>query len=493
MAVKAISKTCRKNRNSRGITLVELIVVLVIMSILAASGIFSAVGFVKRSQLTQNDKNAETIYQAAQTALLQLEKSGSIDTWVKNKLIASGCGTAFDYDSGNPSSNEDFEKSFDPSGFSSDTDTTPNKTWHMRYVMTTYPGKDDAQSKNLKELIQPYFYDATIFNGTVTVEFDVEKAYDARKNPHYSARALSVFASSRDKSGWSGATVPKRAISSRGKTLIGYYDGYTGFSVDTVYLPKIEDGLSIREFSYDNMTGRLSWIANLERHPVTGHAEHIYYMIELYPGKENSKRFFINEDFLFSNVTVATANKYNLINALSGKAEGDMIMIGGKSFEVHVAENDLVYVHTNEDDSVDATVTETYIEVEARVYSNRTATHDNYKAINSSTPMISVPLRVTLVHGEHDEDDNIKPDYIIYSLDISSFLDDTESEASLIVCPNDFTDASDLKSFNDRTGIVPMNKGKNTDIGPVVVPEEPEEGGEGGEGGSGEGNNGEGG
>ena len=105
----------------------------------------------------------------------------------------------------------------------------------------------------------------------------------------------------------------------------------------------------------------------------------------------------------------------------------------------------------------------------------------------------NVPLRVTLVHGEHDEDDNIKPDYIIYSLDISSFLDDTESEASLIVCPNDFTDASDLKSFNDRTGIVPMNKGKNTDIGPVVVPEEPEEGGEGGEGGSGEGNNGEGG
>lgn len=470
MAVKAICKKCRKKSYSRGITLVELIVVLVIMSILAASGIFSAVGFVKRSQLTQNDKNAKTIYQATQTALLQLEKSGSIDAWVTNKLIASDCGTAFDYDASNQSSNVDFEKSFDPIGFSGDTDTTPNKTWHMRYVMTAYPGKDDKQSSNLKELIQPYFYDATIFNGTVTVEFDVEKAYDARKAPHYSARALSVFASSRDKSGWSDATVPKRAISSRGKTLIGYYDGYTGFSVDTVYLPKIEDGLSIGQFSYDNQTGMLSWIANLERHPVTGHGQHIYYMIDLYPGKDNAQRFFINEDFLISDISISSSHKYDLYSALSGKADGDDVTVGNKTFAAHVVENDVVYVRENDEKRV-ATVTETYIEVNARVYSNKSASHDNYKAINSSTPMISIPMRITLVHGEYDEDDKLKPDYIVYQLDITGFLNDTDSEASLIVCPNDFTGTSDLKDhFSDRTGIVPMNKGKETAIGPVICP-----------------------
>ena len=470
MAVKAICKNSRRNRNSRGITLVELIVVLVIMSILAASGIFSAVGFVKRSQLTQNDKNAETIYQAAQTALLQLEKSGSIDEWVKTKMIASGCADPFDYDSSNPSSNTKFEESFDPIGFSGDTDTTPNKAWHMRYVMTSYPGKDDNQSNNLKELIQPYFYDATIFNGTVTVEFDVEKAYDARKNPHYSARALSVFASSRDKSGWSGATVPKRAISSRGKTLIGYYDGYAGFSVDTVYLPKIEDGLSIRQFSYDNQTGMLSWIANLERHPVTGHGQHIYYMIDLYPGKDNTQRFFINEDFLISDISISSSHKYDLYTALSGKADGEDVTVGNKTFAAHVVENDVVYVRENAEERV-ATVTETYIEVNARVYSNKKASHDNYKAINSSTPMISVPMRITLVSGEYDEDDKLKPDYIVYSLDITGFLDDTDSEASLIVCPNDFATASDLNAnFSDRTGIVPMNKGKKKAIGPVICP-----------------------
>ena len=72
MAGNAFCNRCKRAKNARGITLVELIVVLVIMSILAAAGIGSAVGFVKRSRLTQNEDNANTIYQAVQTALLQM-------------------------------------------------------------------------------------------------------------------------------------------------------------------------------------------------------------------------------------------------------------------------------------------------------------------------------------------------------------------------------------------------------------------------------------
>lgn len=470
MAVRAICKSRRQKRSARGITLVELIVVLVIMSILAASGIFSAIGYVKRAELTQNEKNAETVYQAVQTHLLQMEKGGNIDSWVRNSVIKSGYADQLPYDSSNASSNKDYEMAFDPDGFGSDTDKTPNKAWHMRYVMTSYPGKGDDQSKELQALVQPYFYDATIFNGTVTVELDIEKAYDARQNVHYSARCLSVFVSSRNKTGWgSGKLVPLRAISSRGKTLIGYYDGYQGFSVDTVYLPKIEDGLSISKFSYDNTAGTLSWIANLERKPVTGHSQHIYYMIELYPGKDNEQRFFINEDFLLSGHSISSSNKYEFKDALTGVNDGDEVTVAGKTYAAHVVENDIVYLREGQEER-NATVTETYIEVNARVYSNKNAGHENYASVNSSSTWISIPMRITLVSGEYDEDDNLKPDYIVYSLDITEFLGTEDGTATLIVCPNDFKSSTDLVSYNDKTGIVPMNKGKSTTIGPVICP-----------------------
>lgn len=469
MAVRAICKSRRQLRSARGITLVELIVVLVIMSILAASGIFSAVGYVKRAELTQNEKNAETIYQAVQTHLLQMEKSGNIDSWVRDSVLAANCADPLPFDSSNVSSNKDYEEIFKLAAFLDDTDKTANKAWHMRYVMTSYPGKSDTQSEKLKELVQPYFYDATIFNGTVTVELDIEKAYDARQKLHYSARCLSVFVSSRNKNGWgSGKLVPLRAISSRGKTLIGYYDGYQGFSVDTVYLPKIEDGLSINTFTYDNTTGTLNIVANLERHPVTGHAQHIYYMIDLYPGTDNAERFFLNEDFLLNGHSITSSNKYEFKDALTGVNEGDEVSVAGKTYAAHVVEKDIVYLREGQEER-NATVKETYIEVEACVYSNKSADHSNYTAINSSTPKRSIPMRITLVSGEYDEDDNLKPDYIVYSLDITEFLKE-DGTATLIVCPNDFNDASDLKKFNDRTGIVPMNKGKSTEIGPVICP-----------------------
>ena len=477
MARRAFCKITKQNSGKRGITLVELIVVLVIMAIVAASGIFSAVGFVKRSERTQNDKNAETIYQAVQTHLLQMEKSGTISEWVQSNVIAAGYADPLTYDPSNPSSNAAFEQAFDFDGFKSDDEKIPHKTWHMRYVMTSWPGKTDNQSEALRDLIQPYFYDTTILNATVTVELDVEKAYDASKEVNYSARCLSVFVNSREKSGWgSGVTVPGRSEASRGEKLTGYYDGYTGFSVDTVYLPKIEDGLSVAEFSYDNMTGLLSWSADLEKKPVTGTGNHIYYMIDLYPGKDNAKRFFINEDFLINELAVTTNSKgVNIMEAIKGLSDGDEISIASKNYEVHVEEKEVVYIREGKEERV-AAVTEKYFEINARVYSNKDAGHNDYLNINSSTPMISVPMRISYISGEYDEDDKPKKDHMVYSLDITDLLTEGDDKASLIVCPNDFkTDGMD--GFNDRTGIMPMNKGRSTGIGPVIS-ESGEDGGE---------------
>ena len=107
MAKAAFCDRCKRAKNARGVTLVELIVVLVIMSILAGAGIGSAIGFVKRSRLTQNEDNANTIYQAVQTALLNMEKSGSLSAWVETKVVADGQSTPFSNTDGaaNPSSN----------------------------------------------------------------------------------------------------------------------------------------------------------------------------------------------------------------------------------------------------------------------------------------------------------------------------------------------------------------------------------------------------
>lgn len=468
MARRAFCRITKQNGRKHGITLVELIVVLVIMAIVAASGIFSAVGFVKRSERTRNEKNAETVYQAVQTHLLQMEKSGSISEWIQTRVIAAGYADTLKYDPTNQSSNTAFEDSFDLEGFLSDDDKTPHKTWHMRYVMTSYPGKTDNQSETLKDLIQPYFYDTTILNGTVTVELDVEKAYDAYGDVHYSARCLGVFVNSREKSGWgSGNTVPGRSDASRAETLTGYYDGYKGFSVDTVYLPKIRDGLSVAEFSYDNKTGLLSWIADLEKKPVTGTGSHIYYMIGLYPGKDNAQRFFINEDFLLSEQSVTTNSKgVNIMDKLKDLSEGDEISIASKTYPVHVNENEVVYLREGKSERV-AVVKEIYFEIEARVYSNKNADQDDYMMINSSTPMISIPMRISYISGEYDENDKPKNDYVVYSLNITDFLSEGEDKASLKICPNDFK-SNDMTAFNDRTGIMPMNKGESTEIGPVV-------------------------
>jgi len=78
MTVKINSKRCLNRRNGRGMTLVELIVVLAILAILAAGGIGAASGYMKRSIIETNQSNAETIYQTAQTALQQMQKAGGI-------------------------------------------------------------------------------------------------------------------------------------------------------------------------------------------------------------------------------------------------------------------------------------------------------------------------------------------------------------------------------------------------------------------------------
>ena len=246
------------HRNARGITLVELIVVLSILVILAGSGIVAATSYARRSIIEQNQSNAETIYQAAQTALQQLQKAGGmysesqgkfvlINDWVEN-LMNKGTDYAFvesNMSEDMKENKEYYKKRYNASDFDNfDVSTADtNESVHMRYVLTySKNSAGSGPSLILQELLQPYFSDASVFHGTMTLEFDVEKTVDAYGKEHLGAKCLSVFYDNRAEKGWperayegSDETVPTRKTEFRNKTsFIGYYDGYKGTAVDTV-------------------------------------------------------------------------------------------------------------------------------------------------------------------------------------------------------------------------------------------------------------------
>lgn len=202
----------RRGRKSRGFTLVELIVILIIVAILAAAGVATALGYIKKTKFDKNNQSAITVYQTAQTALSNKIANGTIQRWI---LDLPG----FD------ASDVDFTSD-------SETNFSQHKTVSLTYNHKTPGG---VQDKYLYEFLSPYLYYPTIFGGTLSVEFDICITKD---NGHlnYTANVLSAFFSSENDSetgGWDqncigGSTdgLPNRSESYRRSTsLVGYYDG----------------------------------------------------------------------------------------------------------------------------------------------------------------------------------------------------------------------------------------------------------------------------
>lgn len=77
------------NRNNKGFTLVELIVVLVILAILAALLVPALLGYIERAKKHQNIENARSLMMATQAALVELyaQTGGKVE---KNKSIVPG-------------------------------------------------------------------------------------------------------------------------------------------------------------------------------------------------------------------------------------------------------------------------------------------------------------------------------------------------------------------------------------------------------------------
>jgi type IV pilus assembly protein PilA len=66
----------RKKYNCRGFTLVELVVVIAIIGILAAILVPSMLDYVKKARLKSANSNAKTVYNAINTAIIDLTVEG---------------------------------------------------------------------------------------------------------------------------------------------------------------------------------------------------------------------------------------------------------------------------------------------------------------------------------------------------------------------------------------------------------------------------------
>ena len=262
-------ETYMRKTSKKGFTLTELIVVLVIMSVIAAIAIPFFTNYWKNAEFRKNEQNAKTIYLAAESKLTYYRSSGQWESFKKQIKKQA------EKDQTKSAQNRQVEEAV----FPSDAENAVQLNGRIYTLRLDKAAEETDQEDNLLlQLIDDYVYDKEMLDASVAVEIDIEsgEVYAA----FYDSKCKGLTYESEDKDGY--LTMQKRDYDSRKKRLLGYYS--TEDTVNVVALKPTK--LRITTISLQNSEKlSLNWSSNV------GESLDTSYEIAVYNKKDNSKLF----------------------------------------------------------------------------------------------------------------------------------------------------------------------------------------------------------
>ncbi len=184
-----------KIRNSKkGFTLPELVVTMIILAVILAIGIPTAINYIKRAEFRKNEENAKTIYMAAESVLTWYRSSGQWEEFREEILDKGILNTSF----------EDEKKD-------------------RIYAITLAPGAYGTEEGKLSpvlDLVDELSYSKDLLSsGAIAIEIDVESGHVYSAFYGTRCRGLDYGTGDADKI----LDMDDRTYESRRERFLGYY------------------------------------------------------------------------------------------------------------------------------------------------------------------------------------------------------------------------------------------------------------------------------
>lgn len=264
----------RKKIDTKGYTLVEAMVVLVIIGIIASIAIGGLTMYRRYAAFKKNNEYAQTLFSASQAALSHAKVSGQLEELQDQlKALEEGSG---ELKTGMIKNGTNFEKRAADGGL---------------YFLCYKKGEDTAGAahKTLYDMLAPYVYDDTILNASYCIEFD---AVDGTVlGVLYSDRAEGLsYAGGSTTEAKATVSIVDREREARKKILLGYY----GADSVSARAPQKSDKAFIKEIKLVNdETLYAEWTVDSDKSSVA--ADAMQFAFQLCRTNEEGKEEIIAE------------------------------------------------------------------------------------------------------------------------------------------------------------------------------------------------------